>query len=138
MPYHDHLGREIEDLEGDNMRQDQLEAGRVKVFQVYYFQGENIGAVYDQANQFLASLADLGIEVEVKPEDIRPDTKNYHSYDTSVTTINIVALVMKRAIEAVKAIHREIITPPEPESKSSQESAASDDFDPFIDLDELP
>lgn len=111
------------------------------MFQIYPFHGDDLQAVYAQANEFLSQLGPLSF-VGLKPENIRADTKNYISYDSSVTTIDVVVMfyetgdqdITEQNVEVVQAIHAKIVA-----SKPAPKPVMSDgDFDPFLDEGDLP
>lgn len=57
------------------------------MIQVYPFHGTDVQEVYGKLNSFLQELAI--IDVQIKPDDIRANTKYYPDHDRTSTTIEV-------------------------------------------------
>lgn len=117
------------------------------MFQLYPFHGEDMSLMYEHLNLFLQEMVHIA-GVEIEPENIRADTKNYIQYDTSITTLHVLVdfidedpAARSRQVTAVSAIYQRITAPPEPEPipvYASTVATCPDDFDPFLDDGALP
>lgn len=108
------------------------------MLQIYHFHDNDIDAVYKQANEFLGNVSTIP-SVQIAPENIRTETKNYFNYDTSVTSINIIVdfkLATAQDIALVEKMHSIIIT----RSVGENAPVEQDDYDPneLFDDDDLP
>lgn len=115
------------------------------MYQVYAFHGTEMQVVYDNLNNFLSELHI--IDVQVAPENIRSNTKYYPDWDRTATTIEVcidfsASPAPHEIADQVRELHH-VIVYGKPEPAPAQEEKpvtvpASDDFDPFIDSDNLP
>ncbi|MGH2478031.1 MAG: hypothetical protein ACRDHW_00020 [Ktedonobacteraceae bacterium] len=117
------------------------------MLQLYHFHGEDMSLMYEHLNLFLQEMVPIA-GVEIEPENIRADTKNYIQYDTSMTTLHVLVdfidedpAARSRQVAAVSAIYQKVTTPPVPEPlpvRTSTVATGPDDYDPFLDDDPLP
>jgi hypothetical protein len=116
------------------------------MLQIYSFMDADRLHVYRQANLFLLNLDTIS-GVQVKPEDVRPNTKTYMDYGSSITTIDVVVDIkgstqfQGEVAERVEKIHAAIVAVPVATEHPTADPVtvpASDDFVPFLDGDDLP
>lgn len=119
------------------------------MIQVYPFHGTDLQEVYGKLNSFLNEVAIIG--VMVAPEDIRANTKYYPDWDRTATTIEVFIRTDALSPDAnannseFRDLHRAIVEgkpeqapEPEPSEQAEKPARTSDDFDPFIDSDDMP
>lgn len=112
------------------------------MLQIYPFRGNDIQVVYKKLNSFLERISDMDINVPL--EQIRAVTKYYPDYETTQTIIEVGIYLggpaPHEAAKQVRDLHK-VILEEKPEATTTQASytsITSDDFDPFIDSDDLP
>lgn len=113
------------------------------MLQPFAFKGD-FDETYILARAFLYRLSLAGVSVSL-PDGFRSNTKTYPDYGTSVTIIEIFPdIATAEQVEMIEDIHAAVLAFPEQVEQTVQAepvatvSSTSDDFDPFLDSDDLP
>lgn len=119
------------------------------MLQVYAFHGTDFEEVYSKLNRFLGELAI--IDVQIEQDDIRSNTKYYPDWDRTATTIEVCldftgSPAPHEIASQVGELHHAVLVGKSESLGSNQETqtegetkpVASDNFDPFLDSDDLP
>jgi hypothetical protein len=116
------------------------------IIQPYAFKGSDFDEVYAQARDFIERLhTEAGISVEL-PDGFRSVTKHYPDHDTTMTVVEVFPTITDASqINLVEKVFIAVTLVEDEEEDDEPHSFIpqalghpKDDYDPFLDTDDLP